>query len=217
MYTYCVFNNSWPPWCLKLVSALSVLIDKKTLICFPSPPSIFYTSILFYLCGLLTPNTSFIKTHSFFKCIVIIFQTRQGCPLLPTDVTLLFGCLKHALTPDVIVVLSVRRVAWVLFPVASCLAACHWKQHDFAWESAREVCFLWSKCTKNKKKLNGNEHGTSEWRLPSCACVSCVFTLSYFILLTSDYLALIGIFHSSNELYSRPDFELGMGSLGLAK
>ncbi len=44
--------------------------------------------------------------------------------------------------------------------------------------------------------------------------VCCVFTVSYFILIASDYFTLIGVFHSSNELYSWPDFELGMGSLG---
>lgn len=62
-----------------------------------------------------------------------------------------------------------------------------------------------------KQKLDWNEHETSEECcvsvcLPSCACMLCVFTVFYFILLMSDYFTLIGIFHSSNELYSLPNF-----------
>lgn len=46
----------------------------------------------------------------------------------------------------------------------------------------------------------------------------CYVSLQYLILyFTSHCFTLIGTFHSSNELYSLPVFELGDGVFGLTK
>lgn len=166
----------------------SQLIGIQTFICFPSPSLHFSSFIfIFYLWRLLTQNTSF-KTHSFFRFtfnflnfyfiyLSFFFGGVDGCPLLPTDLALLFGCLIYALIPAFIVVFTL-----ILF-LMSCWAPLKVKYTQWnsmaLHESACEICFIWSKCTK-KKKLDGNEYGTSEWCcvfvcLPSCAWMCLIF------------------------------------------
>lgn len=50
-----------------------------------------------------------------------------------------------------------------------------------------------------------------------CLYVMCIFSVSSFVLKVDCDSTLIGIFHSCNELYSWPNFGLGVASFGLAK
>lgn len=155
---------------------------------FPLLPSIFPLSFLFFIYGdywlkihPLRHTPFFVLPLIFLIFILFIYHSFlggvDGCPLLPTDLALLFGCLIYALIPAFIVVFTL-----ILF-LMSCWAPLKVKYTQWnsmaLHESACEICFIWSKCTK-KKKLDGNEYGTSEWCcvfvcLPSCAWMRLIF------------------------------------------